>query len=231
MQNTFKSQSVYVIFNPELNITKIGISDNPTQRRLALETGCGCNLTLEYESPYLPNAYHYEQKLHSIFADKRKKGEWFNLLPQDVIPTVIDLIKDAPIDSMIKEYIDTQNISAVADKYGMSRQAVIWRLKHYGLYQKHRDVIKRNKKDNILDQDSTLNTVKEKLNNIIKLPTTVFLEDDGINVSQRFRRIEPNINFNGITYQVSKYIFGQMHFAYTNDLAKARTQVQEWDSL
>lgn len=69
-------KQVYVMQNSE-GLVKIGISNNPEQRRRGLVNASGFNVDLLYTSSMIGNADEIERSLHLEFANYRKKGEWF----------------------------------------------------------------------------------------------------------------------------------------------------------
>ena len=84
-----KNTRVYLIFNKETGLTKIGISTNVKNRKRNLENSCGVKLELllhaTMEADYSPKAADVEKYLHRHFSKKRKVGEWFNLSVRDII--------------------------------------------------------------------------------------------------------------------------------------------------
>lgn len=132
------SQSLYVVFNPELNITKVGISTNVQARLSAMRADSGCDLQLIYYSDPISAATVFEGRAHEILADKRKLGEWFNIDPQEAVEVVKGVIKDATIDSIVIEHLSGRTITDIARDRGVTRQAIISKLKTYGVYGRGR---------------------------------------------------------------------------------------------
>ena len=62
---------------------KIGFSDCPIKRLIALQIGNPYELDLLWEDE-VPNFMQIEEGLHKKFASKRTIGEWFNLDKEDV---------------------------------------------------------------------------------------------------------------------------------------------------
>lgn len=132
------SQSLYVVFNPELNITKIGISANVQARLSSLRGDSGCDLQLIYYSSPISAAAVFEGRAHEILADKRKIGEWFNVDPQEAVRVVKGVVEDAMVDSIVTEHLSGRTITDIAGDRGVTRQAIISKLKTYGVYGRGR---------------------------------------------------------------------------------------------
>lgn len=132
------NQSLYVVFNPELNITKIGISTNVQARLSSLRGDSGCDLQLIYYSSPISAAAIFEGRAHEILAGKRKMGEWFNVDPEEAVRVVKEVVEDAMIDSIVTEYLSRRTITDIARDRGVTRQAIISKLKTYGVYGRGR---------------------------------------------------------------------------------------------
>ena len=72
---------VYVVKCAELY--KIGATKNATQRIARFETAYPHDLRV-VRVAQVPNMAHIEKTLHARFAEKRVKGEWFNLNSSDL---------------------------------------------------------------------------------------------------------------------------------------------------
>jgi hypothetical protein len=57
---------------------KFGVSNNPIDRRNALQTGNPFQITLLFCVPY-NDSYGTEKDVHRYFKDIRGKGEWFKI--------------------------------------------------------------------------------------------------------------------------------------------------------
>lgn len=55
-------------------LVKIGFASNPKKRLASLQTGQPMTLSLLWSTPG-----NYEDALHEAFADRRVRGEWFDL--------------------------------------------------------------------------------------------------------------------------------------------------------
>jgi predicted GIY-YIG superfamily endonuclease len=62
---------------------KIGVSEDPENRLDRFQTGNPYELSLEAKID-VEQAYDIEEKLHSYYNSKHKRGEWFNLNQSDV---------------------------------------------------------------------------------------------------------------------------------------------------
>ena len=80
-----KNKCIYVVYNTELNRTKIGISINPRMRIKSLICESGCMMELKYSSISMLNSRDIESKIHEQFKQFRGLGEWFNVNPVTVI--------------------------------------------------------------------------------------------------------------------------------------------------
>lgn len=206
-----KSQCLYVMHNPELNITKIGITENLNTRKSTLETACGCRLTLVYNSIYILDARLYEIRVHHKLSHKRKLGEWFYTTPEDAIKIIESVIVGATEDPIVVAYRNGNSISKIAEHNNVSRQAIIHRLTDYGI------------KANPKQPPEEIIAVVETYKGIKEVPPTVFLDDTKPDFPvKNLKRAEPNINFNGEWFQVSTYKNGNFSYAYTKDIQKAR---------
>lgn len=80
---------IYLLFNKETGLTKIGITTNMKERKRSLQNSCGTKLELLacalMEPDYSPKAAEIEKYLHECFSEKRKVGEWFSLSVRDII--------------------------------------------------------------------------------------------------------------------------------------------------
>lgn len=65
---------VYVIGNKEMNICKIGFTNNIFKRIIAIQTGCPFKLEIFC---VVEGSVQTEKKLHEKYKDLRMNGEWF----------------------------------------------------------------------------------------------------------------------------------------------------------
>jgi hypothetical protein len=80
---------VYLFYNQNTGLYKIGISHNYISRLKQLIAQSGCDIktviVLELEANYDEKRDIVEKNLHEYFADKRKNGEWFNFNIKDLV--------------------------------------------------------------------------------------------------------------------------------------------------
>jgi len=225
-------QKVYVIYNEEFNITKIGISDDPYNRMNTLSMECGCELTLCFHTDPLDDAPRYEKLVHNALSDKRKRGEWFRVTPEEAIKTVKDVIKDAETDPILMRYRNGVPISKIAKDFDVSRQAIIYRLDILGVHGKELyktepitdELLKIDPKyvySQCNKQDYVLQPPKNIINNAIEIDETPPKGVSG------FKRLEPNLYFNGEWYQISLFKDGSFKHAYTRNIDKAREYIKQ----
>lgn len=72
-----------IITEPYQNLVKIGRSMNPEKRVRELQTGCPHHLVI-YAVVQRPTKFNLEGKMHSMFADRRRQGEWFQFDEQEL---------------------------------------------------------------------------------------------------------------------------------------------------
>jgi hypothetical protein len=227
-----EGKCIYVLFNSITNYTKIGITDNIEKRTSALEGACGCPLKLIYKTKHLICAEKYEFDIHNQLSQFRKIGEWFELPSVDnVIDIVNDTIKDATNDILVENYKKGYSISSLAKDYQVSRQAILARLKKYGVYDSNGQIYEITPNAN---KTTFIAPPKIKDNKTQHISTVDDSSDDTIYLDgevpilplRNLKRIESNINFNGEWYQVSLFKDGEFIYSYTRDVNKARAYVQ-----
>ena len=206
-----KAQAVYVIYNPLLQYTKIGISENPQIRKRTLETACGCELELFYSTDHFINASEIELSCHLHHKESRLLGEWFKCSKEDAQTTVIRLSKKGIKDKIIEDYKEGKSISSIADKTGVTRQAIISKLSVCGLHNKK-----------IIEVYTPINNEEKKE------PTECiyYLDEEkpkAVGLGATPKRVEANIKEDRSGwYHVTVYLNGKFNTAYTRDLTKAR---------
>ena len=98
---------IYLLFNKETGLTKIGITTNIKERKRSLQNSCGTKLELLacalMEPDYSPMAAEIEKYLHECFSEKRKVGEWFNLSVRDIIQAATVFTRICPGDILRSE--------------------------------------------------------------------------------------------------------------------------------
>lgn len=209
-------QCIYVIHNKEFNISKIGISTTPERRKMDLQIGCGCLLDVCYTSIYIKDAVYYEGLVHDHFKDKCKMGEWFNIQPEEAIPVIKDVLKAALSDNIINSYNNGLSITKIAKDYGVTRQAIIGKLKRYGVH-------KTKMTETIITPKQRQAPTPKPINDVLN-KTNIYLDDNEIPIckDREMKRIEPNIYYNNEWYKIVLYINKEMKQAYTRDINKAK---------
>ena len=130
---------VYIMYNSYTKLTKIGVSNNVYSRKHSLEMASGVELELYYLSPALDNAYKIENILHVHYNTYRCHGEWFAIDKAKIKSKLISLRDKYKLSNIGELYISGLSISQIADKYGVTRQAIEKRLHGLGI------IITRNK--------------------------------------------------------------------------------------
>lgn len=123
---------LYFIANPSLGIVKIGIADNPEQRRRGLE--CSCGVPLEILG-VLRGGGHHEKMLHEAFDEVRLLGEWFN-------PTE-EILRLAADPTSVPAYLEAQKPRIAARRAAKEAQAAIEQAAHHAAEEAHRAEMKR----------------------------------------------------------------------------------------
>jgi hypothetical protein len=224
---------VYVIHNPILKITKIGASDNPEKRKHDLELACGCELILCYSSKFLLCAEKYEIDAHNKFNAQRTMGEWFNITPERAIETIERIVQTATSDPVVELYRKGVPITKIAEEYEVTRQAILAKLKKYGVYDNTGKIYERDPTTVKPTRIGTA-TLEPKENKFLHISEVKDIDDDTMFLDEEkptlplknLKRLETNINFNQEWYQVSFFRDGEFIYAYTKDLTKARAYVQ-----
>jgi len=83
---------IYALGHPH-GFAKIGRSENPRERCADLQTGSPYELWLIVQVP-VPDSRQIETQLHERLADKRRRGEWFEL-DYDDYDDLFDMVKMA----------------------------------------------------------------------------------------------------------------------------------------
>lgn len=83
---------VYVLYNPDSNLVKIGKTKKPLQRFRSLSNQNGSKFQYYITEPiYIENIV--EKILHNKFAMKRVKGEWFSSVHfNEVVEFLINIL-------------------------------------------------------------------------------------------------------------------------------------------
>lgn len=79
----FDTCSVYVI-GPDAGAQKIGIARSPVHRLATMQVGSAEDLRLHYVRVMdRVSAYDVEKSAHRLLRDKHRRGEWFDVTPQE----------------------------------------------------------------------------------------------------------------------------------------------------
>jgi len=80
---------VYVIFNKDIGLFKIGITNSPHERFQTIKSSSGSSiweiLQIELEYDYDESSIMIEKIIHKYYKDKRIIGEYFLLSIRDII--------------------------------------------------------------------------------------------------------------------------------------------------
>lgn len=80
---------VYLFYNPDNKLYKIGITNNVVERRRTIKNQSGSNIQLvgfiELEVNLDESSEYLERYLHKWFKEKRVRGEWFSLDLRDLV--------------------------------------------------------------------------------------------------------------------------------------------------
>jgi len=197
-----------------------------------VEAACGCKLDLIYQSRHLICPVAYEHTVQGLLFDHRTIGEWFKLEnPREAIAIIEREIEGATEDPIVENYKMGHTISKIAHEYNVSRQAILARLKKYGVYDSNGNIHEKiDQKPNPLFKTKFtpsegvpqhISTVEDKYDD------TMYLDGVEPNLPlHNLKRIEPNLNYNGEWYQIAIFKDGEFIYAYTKDINKARAYVQ-----
>ena len=72
----FPNSSIYIFKIKDMNLFKIGVSNNVYRRFRDIESSSPFSVDLLFEKK-LDNAYDLEDTIHNYFSDKHLKSEWF----------------------------------------------------------------------------------------------------------------------------------------------------------
>lgn len=233
------SSVVYVFYNPITKYTKIGVSDDVNRRQWELSYACGCNLDVLFVSKHLICSEKYESESHEHFTKYRTVGEWFNLIdPKDAVTYVDQLTQNATEDTIVELYKSGTSISLISSYMRVTRQAILARLKKYGVYDKKGDIYEKiPNAPTPFYKKKPVPKPSEKVANISKIyENTESLQlnhpsfkgeakpyDAG---SSSFKRIEDNIQANDQYYRISFFMPTGFIYKYTMDLDQARTALR-----
>jgi hypothetical protein len=81
---------LYIASHGPAGPCKIGITTNDKMRFAQIQTGSPVRIIPEW-SLACNNAPNLERRMHAAFADKRLKGEWFDITPKEA-DAMLDII-------------------------------------------------------------------------------------------------------------------------------------------
>jgi hypothetical protein len=243
---------VYVIYNPVTQLTKIGMTENINKRKKDLECACGVALELMYHTDYLLCAEKYEMDAHVNLHEFRALGEWFMVTPELAMDTVKLCVATATQDPVVENYKKGVSLSVLSKMFGVTRQAILSRLKSYGvynndgkIYEKHiTPIVKRREvvvpitepgkawdiRDIRADDEIPLLIKEGKLASLVKskLGDTYFLDDITPKLPlTNLKRTEPNIESNGKWYKAHVFCSSVFVTAYSKNIDKVRRFVYD----
>ena len=130
-----RAKCVYAIFNPETKRVKIGIAEDITRRLSVLEGGAGCKLEVIGKTRPILDAEEAERSGHIRLKDKRHFGEWFNISKEEAVDCIRYIESKYPPEEFVGLYLQGKmKVPEIAEKYGVTRQAVVKRLRQYCIY-------------------------------------------------------------------------------------------------
>lgn len=247
------SACLYVIYNPLTKLTKVGMSENVKKRKKDLESASGMPLELKYTTEYLLCPNRYETDAHIKLHEFRKFGEWFDVDPELAIRAIECVISDATEDPIIEQYKKGDSISSIARHAHLTRQAILARLKSYGLYNSNGKISEQMPIQYVKGRDMFVSKVIDErewdVTNIIdinqipnrktgnadnerpaegKKENSIFLDDTKPSLPLKgLKRFESNVNFNGEWYQAFVYCDGAFTYAYSQNINKVRQFIVE----
>lgn len=126
-----KNKCVYVMYNEDYGLTKIGISNNPKKRLATIKTATGCDVKLYEHTFPLINYADIEIFLHLEFGESRVRGEWFKINPY----VICENIKALPLvdDEFSKLFKEGASIEEMASELDMKEEDVIDMIKDFDM--------------------------------------------------------------------------------------------------
>lgn len=85
---------VYVLYNPESNLVKIGKTKSPHRRFSELSNQAGSKFRYYITEPIFIETI-VERVMHNKFATKRVKGEWFSSVDFDFVVSTLKGVLDS----------------------------------------------------------------------------------------------------------------------------------------
>jgi predicted DNA-binding protein YlxM (UPF0122 family) len=201
---------VYVMYNVDFNIVKIGKSRFVESRSKSVSCASGCEIILMYSSKPVSDYGKIERLAHEHFKDKRRQyGEWFNMTDAEAYLFISKLIKEENIHPIAKMYEDKVSIADIALKYNVSRAYITKLLKDWNVYVK---ISHKNVPDKI--RYKVQHSVKENVLNNVPAKYTR---------NSKYIRLSENLYKHGLdeVYKVVKYSKGIFKDNYFNSKEEA----------
>ena len=79
----FPNSSIYIFEIKDMNLFKIGVSNNVYRRFRDIESSSPFSVNLLFEKK-LDNTYDLEETIHNYFSDKHVKSEWFQFNSNEI---------------------------------------------------------------------------------------------------------------------------------------------------
>lgn len=96
--------SLYIISEGDDGPIKIGVSRNPRTRLTDLQIANPRQLTIFVTYTFVEEiAYECEVRLHEELAERRVRGEWFNIRPSFILEYMPDFFKSLGFDGLYTE--------------------------------------------------------------------------------------------------------------------------------
>lgn len=131
---------VYVIYNPDVDLVKIGRTKNLPNRLSGLITASGSELCLMYNTKPILEYAVLEKTLHKHFAKQRTRGEWFSISHAEIIQYLRELEKNYEVHEVADHYENGITISEIARAFRVSRSYIEKILKGWNIYSKKKFV-------------------------------------------------------------------------------------------
>ena len=209
-----KSRVVYLIHNPELNITKIGIASNVNTRFCGLRVASGCDLSLYYQSTPIINASMVEKIMHKTFEPDKKLGEWYYTNPEILKEKLISLVNEFGTgDEVVSMYLRVISITNIANANNVTRQAIMRKIKALGV-EGMQDGEKTSDSEPFEYVDSVYIDIKKEFK-----------------YAYLFKKIEPNLYKSDNYFKVSIYAGKRMNERYFISETDARKCLEYFKSL
>ena len=177
-----ETKCIYLIWNEEVQRSKIGIANNPKERMKSLINSSGCFLELIYNTEQIQNPRQFEFKLHSEFEKHKHVGEWFNVHFSKVLKYIKEFENDFETCEIISMYKSGLNATHIAEKIGVSRTAIVKNLISKGINIKR----VKTKVTDIVDSNPIIERKRKRTEKIEPKQEIVF--STKLNIAEMVRR-------------------------------------------